>query len=109
MTLNKTVVVDQETKTQWAYAHNPDCTVTNVPIIRLIEPRVHGTVRIVPSLEYSNYPSTNQRYPCNLKPSKANAVFYKPQQGFAGRDAYKVEIIWPWGATTIQTHNITVK
>lgn len=97
-----TPVVLSETKTVVFRVSdlNPDCTVSDTPVIRVTREPRSGTVEIEEGLGFSNYPKESQRYECNTKQTAMTNIFYTSAKGFKGADNFDIEVFYPqYGAS----------
>lgn len=89
-----TPVVLSETRTLVfsAYNHNPDCSVTEVPVARIAKRPAKGEVEIEEGSGYSHYPKNSQLYECNTKQTLMSNIFYTSAKGFKGSDNFEIEV-----------------
>jgi hypothetical protein len=88
---------------------NADCSFIGYTTTRVVTPPTHGRITSAQESVYSVYPPQNQRYPCNLKPSKATVLYYQPTAGYVGPDSAVVDWIDPWGFLHTVTYDLTVR
>jgi hypothetical protein len=58
------------------FSINPDCTVLEVPVVKLTKPPAKGSVDIEDGMGYSNFAKDTQSYECNTKQSEMINVWY---------------------------------
>ncbi|MCQ8242275.1 hypothetical protein [Rhizosaccharibacter radicis] len=88
---------------------NADCSTYGITTVRLASPPGHGTAEVMQGRWHPNYPRTNQRYACNLKPADGVALFYTPAPGFTGKDVLDITLITPHGRSWDTTWLIDVR
>jgi hypothetical protein len=88
---------------------NPDCSSTGEIEARVIKQPENGTVDVEPGTGFTNFPETNQRYACNLKPSPGVRINYTSKDGFVGKDAFEVEFLGGTGGDVVWKYIVTVK
>jgi len=106
---NKTALVGQTTAIDFAYDVNPDCSVKEIPTIRVINPPVHGTVQIFEKEDFTAFAQSNSRFDCNKKKSKGAAISYTPNPGYVGGDYLEFETFFSNGTDRTAKIAITVK
>ena len=80
------------------YSLNPDCTSAGVPFVEVARASGHGSVIVQKGVNhYTEYPSTSQRYKCNVNKSASVAVTYTSDATFLGTDRFSVRCIYPSG------------
>ena len=85
---------------------NPDCTTNSQTIMRVSQPPQHGTVQIVRSRVFHNFPANNVRSACNNRRVTGLVAYYNPQRGYVGTDSFSLEYFTSTGGTG--SRNITV-
>jgi len=88
---------------------NPDCSLIGYADISVTSPPTHGVVTTERGRFYPNFPPTNQRYDCNLKPQPGVAALYQSDQGYTGMDSVTLDILFPDGIDRRVAVAITVK
>ena len=88
---------------------NPDCSAVGEIDTRVIKQPENGTVDVESGTGFTNYPDSNQRHACNLKPSPGVRVNYTSKDGFIGRDTFEVEFLGGLGGDVVWKYNVTVK
>lgn len=106
---NRTALAGQTTTMDFVFNLNPDCSVKEIPTIRVTSPPVHGTIQVFEKEDFSSFPQSNIRFECNKKKSKGTAVSYTPNPGYAGGDYLEFEIFSSDGADRTMKVSITVK
>jgi hypothetical protein len=106
-----TPVVLSETRTMvWsAYSHNPDCSVNEVPVVRVIKRPANGEVEIEEGSGYSHYPKDSQLYECNKQQTLMSNTFYTSKKGFKGSDSFEVEVFFTAGNSRKVRFRVTIK
>ena len=77
------------------FSLNPDCSLMGPTTVRVLQQPQHGKVSVIQSDVYPAFPSTNQRYACNLKPVRGEVVIYTSEPGYVGADNAVVEAYFP--------------
>lgn len=106
---NRAVISGTKQKIGFMYSINPDCSSMGYATIRVVTPSGHGSVTFEPGDDFTASNKDNQRYPCNLKQSPGNLIYYQSVPGFIGTDAVVLDVILPSGNLQTITYNITVK
>jgi hypothetical protein len=88
---------------------NPDCSAIGEIDSRVIKQPENGTVEIEAGTGFTNYPQTNQRYACNLKPSQGLRILYASKEGFLGKDTFDMEFLGGLGGDIVWKYSVTVK
>jgi hypothetical protein len=88
---------------------NPDCSAFGEIDARVIKQPENGTVEVETGTGFTNYPDSNQRHPCNLKPSPGMRVNYTSKEGFIGKDTFEIEFLGGLGSDVIWNYTVTVK
>jgi hypothetical protein len=88
---------------------NPDCSVVGETDARVIKQPENGTVEVESGTGFSNYPDSNQRHACNLKPSQGVRVIYSSKEGFIGKDTFEVEFLGGIGGDVVLKYTVIVK
>jgi hypothetical protein len=107
--LEFTVLSGQPTMLRRVFMLNADCSVSSYPAIRVTSTPTHGYVTIARGAYYPNYPLTNQRYACNLKPQAGVAVFYQSDLGYLGPDNMTLDVIRADGVDRTLDYHLIVK
>ncbi len=86
----------------------PDCTVSRVPNVRVIEPPSHGRVALVREQEVIT--GAKGRFAkCNSRQVPVIAYYYQSTPGYIGRDRFVVRISFRDGFVTDRISTIQVK
>jgi hypothetical protein len=88
---------------------NPDCSAVGEIDARVIKQPENGTVEVESGTGFTNYPDSNQRHACNLKPSPGMRVNYASKDGFIGKDTFEVEFLGGLGGDVVWKYAVTVK
>jgi TonB family protein len=99
----------QAQRVQFFYSINADCSSSDLPTVWAISPAAHGTVEFRNEDNFTEFPSTNQRYECNKKRSPTIAVYYTAAKSFVGIDRFKVKCIFPAGNAVTKEFLLTVE
>ena len=81
----------------------PDCTSGPLPAIRLAAPPTHGAV----SVKRGTLKATNFKQ-CLATETPAFVAFYRAKDGFAGTDAFALEVTWAGGRKELQHFRVNV-
>ena len=93
----------------YTYVH-PDCTVGDVPTVRILEPPQHGKVWLAPGATYPvNVGDLQTREACRTHRVAALILRYRAAAGYVGQDSVKTEVFWENGASRQDDFSITVK
>ena len=96
-----------------AYYHtdtiNPDCTTNSQTTMRVSQPPQHGTVQIVRSRVFSNFPAHNVRSACNNRRVTGLVAYYNPQRGYVGTDFFSLEYFTATGGTGSRNYTVIVR
>lgn len=79
------------------YSVNPDCSSDGLVKTQLKNPPTHGSVTMVESEGYTNFPSASPGHECNSKKSPGVKVVYTSAKDFVGTDQFTVQGIGPHG------------
>lgn len=105
----RVVAIDHKLRAGLYFSVDPDCTVTGLPVIRVIDPPKNGEVTIASDSGFPAYARENLRFDCNRKRLEGMAVFYEPQKGFSGLDSFVLDIIFPAGNAQKWHYSIEVR
>lgn len=106
---NKTAAAGMPMRLNSALSLNPDCSVIGIPVGRLTQAPLHGTIRFIRQDVFPDYVPSNPRSRCNTVKFPAITVEYTSFPGYIGSDAAVVEIISPDGKDTEIKYAIAVK
>ncbi|MCP4385230.1 MAG: hypothetical protein GY798_28115 [Hyphomicrobiales bacterium] len=100
----KTAESGEETRIAVLGSFETDCEINPAPRVSVIEPAVHGTIRIVgATLETNRFPD------CPGIKVPVQVVFYTSKPGFTGDDKAILEVSDRPGTSTIRTVSISVR
>lgn len=109
-TISRTALPGQKNQMTFAYSVNPDCSVRELPVIRVLKPPAGGSVTTETVLDFPSFSSDNVRYECNRRQVSGAAIIYTPNAGYLGPDTMAIEAFYPKSAFSRVTEiNITVK
>jgi len=77
----------------------PDCTVHDIPILRVVKQPEHGSVETLETISFPNYTKKSPSYKCNQQKTKGVLLTYKSAQKFLGKDAFDLLVTMPDGFT----------
>lgn len=106
--VNKITVAGQTIPVTGGLLVNPDCTSRGLATLKVIQPPVHGTVKIAKRDEYPSFPQQNPRSVCNTHKLPGVYADYTPDDGFTGADFMTVETFMR-GVEIDERISITVK
>jgi hypothetical protein len=90
---NKTALAGQVTRIDFSSNLNPDCSVRNIPIVRIIDQPVHGTAQVTQTEDFTAFLPQNIHFACNQKKSRGTALDYIANPGYVGSDYLSFESI----------------
>lgn len=105
----KTALAGQSIRLDFAASINPDCTVREVPTVRIVDPPVNGTTQMKEMDDFTAFPAANPRSACNKARSRGLEITYTPNPGFLGTDSVSYETIGNDGYDRTIKVAITVK
>jgi hypothetical protein len=70
----------------FVYSLNPDCTSMGYPSVRIMIPPANGRLFAQQTMDYPNFPATNQRYFCNVRKAPGTLISYMANPDYAGAD-----------------------
>ena len=108
-TVNKTFPAGRTGTVAFVYSLNPDCSAMGIPEVRVINPPSHGRVQVRPTLGYTSFRQSNQRYECNRRRSRGAQISYTPQSGYVGDDSFSLETFFPSGHAEKRDFHISIK
>ncbi len=106
---NKTALSGQITRIDFSSNLNPDCSVRNIPTVRVIDQPVHGTAQVTQTDDFTAFPPQNIHSACNIKKSRGAALDYIASPGYVGGDYLSFESINADGVDHIFKIALTVK
>jgi hypothetical protein len=107
MTINKTAVAGATTRIIFASSTNPDCTLRDIPTVRVLAQPLHGSAISLQAQDFGNF--TGTMVACVKVKVSGIAVDYVPAPGYAGPDFMTVETIFSNGVDRTYNVNLTVK
>lgn len=108
-TISKSVAANTKTQLGRWYDMNPDCTLSPLPDVRVIEQPQHGTLAIVKSTDTPRFEASNIRSACNHMRIPVLAAQYTPAAGYTGSDRATVRVIFVNGVEWVRNYAIEVK
>lgn len=108
-TVTPVVLSEARTLVWSAYSHNPDCSVNEVPVVRITKRPANGEVEIEEGSGYSHYPKDSQLYECNKQQTLMSNTFYTSKKSFKGSDNFEVEVFFTAGNSRKVRFRVTVK
>jgi hypothetical protein len=106
---NKTALSGQTTRIDFSSELNPDCSVRNIPTVRIIDAPVHGTTQVTQLDDFTAFLPQNVHFACNKKKSRGTALDYISNPGYVGGDYLSFESVNPDGVDRTYKVAITVK
>jgi hypothetical protein len=88
---------------------NPDCSSTPFAKVRIVEEPKHGVAILKDDTGFTNFAKDNPRFECNKQRSDGTALLYRAEEGYTGKDAVTVEIVYVDGRETSSHYSIDVK
>jgi hypothetical protein len=73
---------------------NPDCTLIATAAVRVVEAPAHGRLRVYQGRGQPAFAKGSGFTQCNGRRVPGTMVSYDPKRGYAGQDAFKLEIIF---------------
>jgi hypothetical protein len=107
--IRKVVPAGVERKVRFYWSVSPACTSQGEIVVRVTDGPSHGTVRVTPGEDYSEFPTSNLRSVCNTHALPSTQVWYKSADGFIGTDELRLDVLFPYGTERQDTVVITVK
>ena len=107
--VNRVVAAGGTLRVNFYLAINPDCSLVDYPTVRLVTAPANGTVSVKKGKAFPFFPAANPRSACNRTRVPAILLDYRPSRGFVGSDTFEVNAIFPVGAESTDTFNVTVK
>jgi hypothetical protein len=95
--ISRVVAADRDVRLDFLYSINPDCTSVGYAAVRIVQQPKHGTITILNTTGFSNFPADNVRAECNKRRSDGVAIVYKPDPGYTGADSADLEVIFASG------------
>jgi len=105
----KTALAGQTIRVDFAASINPDCTVREIPTVRIVDPPVNGTTQLKEMEDFTSFPAGNPRSVCNKARSRGLEITYTPNPGYLGNDFVSYETIGNDGYDRTIKVAITVK
>ena len=107
--IKKAVASGHVLKVFFAASLNADCTSIGSISIRLPVGPQHGVVTTRNASDFPFFPASNERSRCNTRRVRGLLVNYRPDRGYVGPDAFKVDYIFPTGNEILTDYQIDVK
>jgi tetratricopeptide (TPR) repeat protein/transglutaminase-like putative cysteine protease len=105
----RAVPADQKRRIDFLYWLEPDCSSSELPVVRIIEQPKNGKLLIENGAGFTNFPQSNPRFECNKRKSDGVLVVYQPNATYIGPDWITVEVINPSGHSFKRRYVIDVK
>ena len=105
----RVAVADRRLQLSFVYDVNPDCSLVQVPNVRIVEQPKSGKVTVENGTGFSTYPANSPRFKCNETRSDGAVVSYMPDPGFTGADSVTVDVIYLDGFASRRRYAIEVK
>jgi hypothetical protein len=90
-------------------AIEPDCSLTPVASVRIVEPPKHGEAAVSPDTGFTSFAKENPRSACNTQRINGNAVLYRSEEGYTGKDSVTVEVAYADGREASTRYEIEVR
>lgn len=88
-----TVASGQPTKLAFQVALNPDCSqIQPGTVTREAQAPAHGRLEFRKTEDFTNFPASNPRSQCNSRRVQGVAIYYHPDKGFTGSDAFAYDL-----------------
>jgi hypothetical protein len=88
---------------------DPDCSSSPFASVRMVEEPKHGEATLKEDTAFTNFAKENPRFECNKQKSNVTAVFYRGEDGYTGKDAVTVEVVYSDGHESSIRYSIDVK
>jgi len=106
--LDKTAKTGQRERVGHAWHINPDCTVTHVPNVRLIDPPLHGSLALV--REQAVVTNAKGRFAkCNSLKLRMIGYYYQSTPGYIGKDRFVARVAFGDGNVNDNVTSIKVE
>jgi hypothetical protein len=105
----KTAIAGTMTRIAFYQELNPDCSVRDIPTIRMPTQPAHGVVTIKETEDFGTYSAFEPLSVCNKNKARGVSVDYLTAPGYSGADSLTYEAILSTGLEQTTTVNLTVK
>jgi transglutaminase-like putative cysteine protease len=86
----------------------PDCS-ASAATVRIVEGAAHGEATLKEETGFTSFAEDDPRFACNKRRSSGTAVFYRGEEGYAGKDSVTVKVVYADGRETSMRFVIEVK
>jgi hypothetical protein len=107
--LIKTALAGATTRILFVQNLNPDCSVRDIPTIRILTPPSHGTEAIKTVEDFGTYIGIPVTLGCNKSKARGASLDYIASADYTGPDTLVYEVIYSNGTDQTTTVNLTVK
>ncbi len=105
----KTAIAGTTTRIVFAENLNPDCSVRDVPTLRILTPPTYGVTTIKEIEDFGSYAAFTPLAVCNKNKARGASLDYIANAGYAGPDTLVYEALFSNGADVTVTVKLTVK
>jgi len=77
----RVVAIDHKLRASIFFAVEPDCTIVDLPVVRVIDAPTNGNVTISSDTGFPAFARDNLRFECNKKRLEGTALIYEPAKG----------------------------
>lgn len=109
VTVKRTALAGQTTRIDFANSLNPDCSVRDIPTMRLTDRPLHGIAEIRETEDYPAFLPQNIHAVCNKQKVRGTAITYTPDKAYTGPDYFSFEIVYSDGTDRVIRIMATVK
>ena len=107
--IKKTALAGATTRLLFVQNLNPDCSVRDVPTIRILTQPSHGAQTVKTIDDFGTYVGYPTNPGCNKNKARGAALDYVPDAGYTGPDTLTYEVIYSNGTDQTTTVDLTVK
>jgi hypothetical protein len=107
--INRAAAAGQQVRVGFLTNLAPDCSSTPFASVRMVEEPKHGEATIKDDTGFTGFAKENPRFECNKQRTGGTAVFYRGEDGYAGKDSVTVEIVYADGRESSVRYSIDVK
>jgi hypothetical protein len=105
----KTALAGATTRIIFAQDLNPDCSVRDIPTIRVLTPPAHGTDTIKMIEDFGAFAGFPTNVGCNKSKARGASLDYIANADYTGPDTLTYEVIYSNGTDQTTTVKLTVK
>jgi len=98
----------QKHRIGFAYSVHQDCSVTDLPLVQVIERPRNGRVAVERGTGPVSFPKNNPYSVCNGRISNGLVVSYEPDPRFIGLDVITIQVVFPNGNSMQRRYTIEV-